>query len=72
MMKPPPKQSAAANIVLRGPTRSTQRPKTAAERPRKKIARLKIQASGGWVQSPGAEAVTPITLVSGNLKTLKA
>src|SRR4029450_12450736 len=46
---------AAVNIVLRGPTRSTQRPKIAAESPRKKIARLKIQASDGCDQSPGAD-----------------
>ncbi|HEY1583001.1 MAG TPA: hypothetical protein VGF73_07880 [Chthoniobacterales bacterium] len=53
-------------------TRSTQRPKTAAEAPRKRIAMLKIQTSCGCVQSLGADTVLPITFVSGNLKTLKA
>jgi hypothetical protein len=62
----------AVNIVLRGPTRSTQRPKIAAESPRKKMARLKIHASDGCDQSSGADLVTPMILVSGNLKTLNA
>ena len=62
----------AVAIVLRGPTRSTQRPKTAAEAPRKKMARLKIQASCGWVQSLGADCVMPSAFVRGSLKTLKA
>ena len=67
-MKPPPKQSAATAMVLRGPTRSTQRPKTAAEAPRKKIAMLKIQASCGCVQSLGAGAVMPMAFVSGKFE----
>ena len=32
-MNPPPKHSAATNIDLRGPTRSTQRPNSAADEP---------------------------------------
>src|SRR5215813_7988541 len=72
IIKPPQKQRAAVNIVLRGPTRSTQRPNTAADTPRKKIARLKIHASDGCDQSPGADLVTPMIFVRGNLKTLNA
>src|SRR5215467_13061610 len=37
-----------------------------------KMARLKIHASDGCDQSPGADLVTPMILVSGNLKTLNA
>ncbi len=70
--KPPPKHKAAANIALRGPPSSTQRPSTAAEAPRKKIARLKIQPSSVSFQSPGADWVMPISLVIGRLKTLNA
>jgi hypothetical protein len=33
MKKLPPQQSAATNPALRGPSRSTQRPKTAADEP---------------------------------------
>ena len=59
-------------MVRRGPTRSTHFPKIAADAPRKKIARLKIQASCGCDQSSGAELAMPMIFVSGNLKTLKA
>jgi len=65
-------EGPAAEAHDRHPARSTQRPKAAAETPRKKIARLKIQASSGWVRSSGADFVIPITLVSGSLKTLNA
>ena len=36
------------------------------------MAMLKIQASEVSFQSPGTRLVTPMTLVSGRLKTLKA
>src|SRR5579875_416335 len=72
MMKPPPKQSAAVNIALRGPTRSSQVPVKAAERPRNTIPRLKIQPSWVSLQSPGTDFVIPISRVIGPLKTENA
>jgi hypothetical protein len=36
------------------------------------MARVKIQASWGWLQSPGADWVIPMALVRGSLKTLNA
>jgi hypothetical protein len=60
------------NIALRGPTRSSHAPHTAAESPRKTIAMLKIHPSVLSAQSPGAEAVPPISFESGRLNTLKA
>ena len=70
--KPPPKHKAAVNIARRGPLSSTQRPSSAAELPRIKIARLKIQPSSVSFQSAGADLVMPINLVIGRLKTLNA
>ena len=52
-IKPPQNNTAAANIALRGPTLSTQRPNTAADNPRNTIARLKIQPRFEIDQSPG-------------------
>ena len=43
-MNPELQHSAAATIALRGPTRSTQVPSTAAERPSITMAIEKIQA----------------------------
>jgi hypothetical protein len=60
------------NIALRGPPSSTHRPSKAAEVPRMKIARLKIQPSWVSFQSPGAGRVMPISLVIGRLNTLNA
>jgi hypothetical protein len=57
---------------LRGPARSSQVPNTAADRPRKTIAMLKIQAIGGWVQSSAVAVVMPRIFVIGSLKTLNA
>ena len=71
-MNPPEKHNAAVNIAMRGPTRSTQRPNTAADRPRKTMAMEKIQPSSGKFQSPGAEAVIPSSRVIGRLKGEKA
>ena len=72
MMKPPPKHSAAVNMALRGPPSSTQRPSSAADNPRKKMPRLKIQPRSVSSQSPGAGLVMPMSLVIGRLNTLKA
>ncbi len=70
--KPPAQHNAAVNIARRGPPSSTQRPNTAAEVPRKKIAIEKIQPSSGRCQSSGADCVMPMSLVIGRLNTLKA
>ena len=40
--------------TVRGPTRSSHLPATAAERPRKTIATVKIQTTCGSVQSSAA------------------
>ena len=72
MRKPPPKQSAAVNIALRGPTRSSQVPVKAAANPRNTMAMEKIQPSSVSFQSSGADSVMPISLVIGRLNTLKA
>ena len=72
MMKPPPKHSAAVNIARRGPPSSTQRPNTAAEAPRKKIAIEKIQPRSVNFQSAGVDCVMPSNLVIGRLNTLNA
>ena len=72
MMNPPPKHRAAVNIDLRGPTRSTQRPNRAADRPRKAIAIENVQPTSVSFQSPGAEWLKPMSLVSGKLKVENA
>src|ERR1700728_4361549 len=72
-IKPLLKQTAATNIALRGPARSTHLPPNAAESPRTRMARLKIHPSSGTVQStPGFGAVMPIACDIGLVKTLKA
>src|SRR5688572_18479259 len=73
MKNPDAKQHAEANIALRGPSRSIHLPNAAAEMPRNAIAMEKIHASGGCSQSrPGTWWSTPITCVSGILKTENA
>src|SRR5688572_1040058 len=73
MKNPDAKQHAEANIALRGPSRSIHLPNTAAEMPRNAIAIEKIHASGGCSQScPATCRLTPMTWVSGILKTLNA
>jgi hypothetical protein len=42
---PPPQQNAATTPAFRGPARSSQRPKTAAEEPRNTKKRVYIQPS---------------------------
>src|SRR4051794_36111974 len=81
---PPAKQQAAVTMALRGPTRSSQVPKSAAERPRKRMAMEKIQAMEESDQSPAAAGtslseiggpaywVMPMSFISGILKTEKA
>src|SRR5882757_8293018 len=70
--KPPPKHRAETNMDLRGPTRSTQRPKTAADRPRRTMAIENVQPTSVNFQSDGAEWVMPINLVRGKLKVENA
>src|SRR5207237_10858413 len=70
--QPPAQHKADVNIARRGPPSSTQRPNTAADAPRKKIAILKIQPSSVSFQSSGADWLIPISLVIGRLKTLNA
>ncbi len=72
MKKPPAQHSPAVNMALRGPPSSTQRPISAADTPSTKIAIEKIQPRSVSFQSPGAEFVTPISLVIGRLNTLSA
>ena len=69
---PPAQHSPEVNIARRGPPSSTQRPNTAADTPRKKIAMLKIQPSSVSFQSSGADWVIPSSFVIGRLKTLNA
>ena len=59
-------------MARRGPPSSTQRPKTAAEAPRKKIAMLKIQPRSVSFQSSGADWVMPSNFDMGRLNTLNA
>ena len=66
-MNPPPKHSAAMNIERRGPTRSTQRPNSAADSPSTAIAMENVQPTSVNLQSDGSECVMPINLVSGRL-----
>src|SRR5215469_2343330 len=69
---PPAQHSAAVNIARRGPPSSTQRPNTAEETPRKKIASEKIQPRSVSFQSSGVDSVTPRSFVIGRLNTLNA
>ena len=59
-------------MAARGPTRSSQLPKSAADRPRKTIAVLNTQPMVLTFQSSGAALVRPIAFDSGREKTLKA
>ena len=67
--KPAPKQQAATNMALRGPTRSIQVPNSAADAPSTAKAMLNTQPTVASAQSSGAEWVMPMSLVSGALKT---
>src|SRR5579871_2613227 len=57
---------------LRGPTRSTQRPNTAAAEPKNRIAIENIQPTSFRFQSPPADWVIPISFVRGRLKVENA
>src|SRR5512135_880113 len=85
MRNPPPQHTAATTPALRGPSRSTQRPHTAAEEPRKTKNSVNIQPSVLIFQSQdvatrrpqnpmpagqGIDCVMPIALLSGNQNTL--
>ena len=70
MKNPPPQQKAAATPALRGPFRSSHRPKTAADDPRKTKNRVNIQPRVLIFQSPGADWVMPIARLKGSQKTL--
>ena len=59
-------------MALRGPTRSTQRPNVAAERPRKTMATLKTQPMVLSFQSFSADWLPPMSRDSGRLNTLNA
>ncbi len=56
MRNPAPQQSAAVAMAMRGPTRSTQVPSTAAERPSitmaiEKIAAIAVCEESKWATS---------------------
>src|ERR1051326_6175811 len=70
MRNPPAQHSAATNPAFRGPSVSTQRPNSAADEPRKKIPSVNVIVSVLTFQSPGAECVMPIALLSGSQNTL--
>ena len=72
MKNPPAQHKAAVNIARRGPPSSTQRPNTAEETPRKKMAMENIQPSSVNFQSSGADCVMPRSFVIGRLNTLNA
>src|SRR5215216_3905031 len=70
-MNPPDQQKAATTPAFRGPTRSSQAPKSAAEEPRKTKKRVNIQPRVLIFQSPGAGWVMPIARLNGSQNTLK-
>src|SRR5579884_2165141 len=67
---PPPQQNAATTPALRGPSRSTQRPKTAADDPRNTKNSVNIQPRVLIFQSPEAGCVIPMARDSGSQNTL--
>ena len=82
---PPPQQNAATTPAFRGPACSSQRPKTAAEEPRKTKNRVYIQPSVLICQSQlvatirwkklmlsgqGTGSVMPMARLSGSQNTL--
>src|SRR6476660_9930263 len=68
---PPLQQHAETTPALRGPSRSTHAPKSAAEEPSITKNSVNIQPSVLIFQSSGADWVMPIALLSGSQKTLK-
>src|SRR5947209_2034566 len=71
MKNPPLQQHAATTPALRGPSRSTHGPKSAAEEPSSTKNSVYIQPSVLIFQSSGAECVMPIARLSGTQNTLK-
>src|ERR1051325_6960679 len=71
MRKPPPQQNAATTPAFRGPSRSAQRPNTAADEPRNTKNSVNIHPSVLIFQSPGADAVIPMARDNGSQKTLQ-
>ena len=71
MKKPPPQQSAATTPALRGPSRSTQAPKSAADEPSITKKSVYIHPSVLIFQSSGADEVMPMARLSGSQNTLK-
>ena len=59
-------------MALRGPTRSSQVPNSAADTPRNTMATLKTHPMVLSDQSPAVDAVIPMERDSGMLKTLNA
>ena len=85
MRNPPPQQSAATSPALRGPSRSSQPPNNAAERPRNTIPIVKVQrrsltrqlqvvvnsASVSDIVLQAASVSPEMALLSGSQKTLR-
>src|SRR5262245_27848045 len=71
MKNPPPQQSAATTPALRGPSRSTHAPNSAADEPSITKNSVYIQPSVLIFQSSGADVVMPTARLSGSQKTLK-
>src|SRR5437870_4326681 len=70
MKNPPPQQHAATKPALRGPSRSTQAPNSAADDPRNTKNSVYIAPSVRTDQSPGADFVIPMARLSGSQNTL--
>src|SRR5262245_46905898 len=70
MKKPPLQQHAATTPALRGPSRSTHAPNTAAEDPRNTKKSVYIQPSVLTFQSAGLWWSSPIAWLSGSQNTL--
>jgi hypothetical protein len=70
MKKPPPQQMAETTPTLRGPSRSAQRPNSAADEPSITKNSVYIQPRVLTLQSSAVELVMPIARLSGSQKTL--
>src|SRR5262245_43122311 len=71
MKNPPPQHSAATTPALRGPSRSTHAPNSAADEPSITKNSVYIHPSVLIFQSSGADAVMPTARLSGSQNTLK-
>ena len=67
---PPLQQHAATTPALRGPSRSTHAPNSAADDPSITKNSVNIQPSVLIFQSSGADAVIPMARLSGSQNTL--